>query len=162
MGGNAFLFDANLLIDFSRVDKSIIGKICAIFMVYVPDIILSEVDQLSQLEAEKLGIRVIKTPIEILVDAAESLSGCSYQDTVCFLMAKKFGWGCATNDKKLRKECIKAGIEVIRGFKILIILAKKNIISVKKAESIAKNIFEINNEISQGVLMNFLGELKKL
>ncbi|GAH89544.1 unnamed protein product [marine sediment metagenome] len=80
-------------------------------------------------------------------------------------MARENGWACATNDAKLRKECLKAGIEVIRGLKLLLILVEERRSTKKKAKNVAEStesIFSINRQITEDILEEFLNELAKL
>ena len=136
MCDKALICDANILIDYCDVDKSLITKLCAVFSLFIPDVILEEVGLLDRDEATALGVTIIDTPLGMLNDAIQALPGCSMQDTVCLLMAKEEGWACATNDKKLRSVCLDAGIEVIRGLRLLLILAEKNGSTVKSVGKI--------------------------
>ena len=54
--------DANILIDYSKSDISIIKKIAEFYEeVCVPDIILQEVGIISEEQAKSLGIRIVET-----------------------------------------------------------------------------------------------------
>ena len=97
--------DANILIDYSKSDISIISKIAEYYeQVCVPDIILQEVGVISEQEAGALGITIVETPLEL-----EEIPSLSYQDRTCLYYVKKNKWTCLTNDKALRRNCIAAG-----------------------------------------------------
>ena len=58
--------DANILIDYSKSDISIIMKIAEYYEeVCVPDIILQEVGIISDEQAKDLGITIVETPLEL-------------------------------------------------------------------------------------------------
>ena len=78
------------------------------------------------------------------------------------LISERNNCALATNDSKLRKECLKSGIEVIRGLKILINLVEKKIITKKRAFSVAKKISENNVEITADILKEFEKLLKRI
>ncbi len=147
--------DANILIDYCNADKQVLEKVSIYSKFIVPDIILAEVNQLSEMEASEFGITVIPVPIEVLAKAGETLQGCSLQDTVCFILAHKNNWICATNDSKLRKECLNNGIEVVRGLKLIAELVETGLISKRRAKTIANKISETNREISSKILEDF-------
>lgn len=93
--------DANILIDYSKSDISIIKKISEYYEeVCVPDIILQEVGIISDEEAKALGITIVETPLEL-----EEVPSLSYQDRTCLYYVKQNKWECLTNDKALRKHC---------------------------------------------------------
>lgn len=48
----------------------------------------------------------------------------SVQDFVCMRIADERGWGCATNDKALRRECGKRGVSVLWGLEMMLYLVK--------------------------------------
>ena len=101
--------DANILIDYSKSDISVISKIAEYYgQVYVPDIILQEVGIISEEEAAKLGITIVETPLEL-----EEVPSLSYQDRTCLYYVRKYKCTCLTNDKALRKHCEAAGGTVV-------------------------------------------------
>ena len=72
--------DANILIDYSKSDISIIKKIAEYYeAVCVPDIILQEVGIISDEQAKSLGITIVETPLEL-----EEVPSLSYHKPPCF------------------------------------------------------------------------------
>jgi hypothetical protein len=63
--------DANVLIDYAKTDPSILAiHVRHLGPIYVPSVILDEVDQLDVADCERLGLTVIEEPPEILLAAA--------------------------------------------------------------------------------------------
>ena len=155
--------DANILIDFCIADKHIIKYVNKyLFSIYIPDIILAEVNNLEKSEAENLGCVIMETPLEVLDEATKILPGCSTQDTVCFIQAKKRGCACATNDKKLRKECREAGIKVYWGLEIILLLVMKGCLSRKVAAKAVHIIAENNRQFDIRLVEDFERKLLEI
>lgn len=147
--------DANILIDFSKSDISIIKKITEYYgQVCVPDIILREVGVISDEEANKLGITIVETPLEL-----EEVPSLSYQDRTCLYYVKQKKWTCLTNDKALRRHCQAAGGTVVWGLEMLLILVDADLITANHAEKIARKINQVNPEINNKILEDFLAKL---
>jgi rRNA-processing protein FCF1 len=150
--------DANILIDYSKSDISVISKIAEYYgQVYVPDIILQEVGIISEEEAAKLGITIVETPLEL-----EEVPALSYQDRTCLYYVKKYKCTCLTNDKALRKHCETAGGTVVWGLEMLLKLVEGNLLTATHAEKIARKINQVNPEINEKVLSEFLEKLSKI
>ena len=150
--------DANILIDYSKSDISIIKKIAEYYEeVCVPDIILQEVGIISDEEAKALGITIVETPLEL-----EEVPSLSYQDRTCLYYVKQNKWECLTNDVALRKHCEAAGGTVVWGLQMLLKLVEAGLITVAYAEKIARKINQVNPEINEKVLNGFLDKLKKI
>ena len=155
----AAISDANILIDFVAVDEDLIQEMVRFWeKVYVPDVILYEVKDLSFYRAKALGLTVISTPIASL----PMLPGLSFQDRTCLYFVKENGWVCITNDKLLRKECVNFGAEVIWGLRMILHLVENKQISKNRAREAATNIQTINPTISIKILDNFLNILERL
>ncbi len=148
--------DANILIDYSKSDIYVISKIAEYYeKVYVPDIILQEVGIITEDEAMKLGITIVETPLEL-----EEIPSLSYQDRTCLYYVKKEKCICLTNDKALRKHCESAGGTVVWGLEMLLKLVESNLLTATHAEKIARKINQVNPEINEKVLKDFLDKLK--
>ncbi len=147
--------DANILIDFSKSDISIVKKIAEYYgQVCVPDIILQEVGVISDEEVNKLGITIVETPLEL-----EEVPSLSYQDRTCLYYVKQKKWTCLTNDKALRRHCQAAGGTVVWGLEMLLILVDADLITANHAEKIARKINQVNPEINNKILEDFLAKL---
>ena len=152
----AAICDANILIDYSKSDISVIAKIAEYYgQVCVPDIILQEVGIISEEDAAKLGITIVETPLEL-----EEVPSLSYQDRTCLYYVKKYKCTCLTNDKALRKHCEVAGGTVVWGLEMLLKLVEGNLLTATHAEKIARKINQVNPEINEKVLNDFLDKLK--
>ena len=150
--------DANILIDYSKSDISVISKIAEYYgQVYVPDIILQEVGIISEEEAAKLGITIVETPLEL-----EEVPALSYQDRTCLYYVRKYKCTCLTNDKALRKHCEAAGGTVVWGLEMLLKLVEGNLLTATHGEKIARKINQVNPEINEKVLSEFLEKLSKI
>ncbi len=150
--------DANILIDFSKSDISIVKKIAEYYgQVCVPDIILQEVGVISDEEANRLGITIVETPLEL-----EEVPSLSYQDRTCLYYVKKNKWTCLTNDIALRRHCKAAGGTVVWGLEMLLKLVDAELITANHAEKIARKINQVNPEINNKILEDFLAKLETI
>ena len=149
--------DANILIDYSKSDISIIKKISEYYdQVCVPDIILQEVGIISDEQAKALGITIVETPLEL-----EEVPSLSYQDRTCLYYVKHYKWDCLTNDVALRKHCLEAGGTVVWGLQMLLKLVEADLITATHAEKVARKINQVNREINDKLLQEFLDKLEE-
>ena len=157
---DALVCDANILIDFCDEDRELLSVISReVIALHVPVPILSEVDQLDIETAENLGIVIEDIPLEYL-DEERRLSGCSKQDSACYHLANEKGWGCATNEKQLKKHCDKHRIPVVRGLRLILAAVEKGAVARKRAEQAGKGIIAANGWIKPEVLQAFIEELE--
>ena len=75
---------------------------------------------------------------------------------------KQNKWECLTNDVALRKHCEAAGGTVVWGLQMLLKLVEADLITVTYAEKIARKINQVNPEINDRILQDFLDKLKSL
>ena len=86
----AAICDANVLIDFVKADEGVLAMLTGYWeQVFVPDVVLSEVQQLSATRAGSLGLTIIPTPLDL-----PKAPGLSYQDRACLHFAVSEGWVC--------------------------------------------------------------------
>lgn len=157
----AVITDANILIDYMEADKKVISLFASsIESLYVPLPVLKEVPMLSMAEAKRLGITVIDTGLDVLVEAININTGNSFRDNICLLTAKNGGFICATNDKKLRKTCKANGVEVVWGLQIMLYLVQQCTLTKKEAVAIARRIGKINSNITQTLIDDFENRIK--
>jgi rRNA-processing protein FCF1 len=153
----AAIIDANILIDYASVDEDLIREIVIYWKkVFVPDVILHEVRDLTTERALELGLTIIQTPYVNLPKRPK----LSFQDRTClyFVMAEK--WVCIANDVPLRKECMKVGGKVVWGLEMLLFLVGNKQISKNRAKDVAIKIKKINPTITDDILETFLHTLK--
>ena len=154
--GKAVITDANILIDYMEAGKNVISLFAAsVEALYVPMPVLKEVPKMSEHEARRLGITLLDTEFDLLIEASRIITGCSFNDNVCFLSARKEGLICATNDKRLRKVSNDAGVKVLWGLQIMLFLVQQGKLPRKEAAEIARKIREINSNITQELIEEF-------
>ena len=152
------IMDACVLIDFIKADHMVfkliaknVGPICVI----TP--IVEEVDNIDdESELLKLGLVVIEPEFED-ADLAVSFSGStSFNDRLCMLTAKRYGFKCITNDKSLRKLCQQEKVPVVWGLELLLKLHRAGGIHGEKAIEIAEAIHKTNpKHITHKIILGF-------
>jgi rRNA-processing protein FCF1 len=153
----AAICDANVLIDFVKADEGVLAMLAGYWeSIFVPDVVLSEVRQLSEDSARSLGLTIIETPLGL-----PEVPGLSYQDRACLHLAMKEGWVCIANDRLLRSECRRRGVETVWGLEMLLLLVGSGALAAPRAKRVATRIHGDNPQITQKVLEDFLGELGK-
>ena len=152
----AVITDANILIDYMEAGKKVLSLFASsVEGLFVPLPVLEEVPKLSIKEAKSLGITVIDTEMNVLAEASMMKTGCSLRDNVCFLTAKGNGFICATNDKRLRKNCKANGVQVLWGLQIMMYLVQQGKLKKKEAVDIARKIGKANSNITQTLIDDF-------
>lgn len=154
--------DANVLIDYARTDPSILTLYVRYFgPIYVPSVILDEVDQLDVSDCETLGLTVVDEPLQILLGATEQRGPLSFEDRVCLLLARSNNWTCVTNEKPLHRACKQEKVASIWGLRLMIELFHANQLTKESAVEIAQAIHRINPRyITTDILRRFEVELK--
>jgi rRNA-processing protein FCF1 len=151
----AAICDANVLIDFIKADEAVLAMLPGYWeSVYVPDIVLSEVRQLSAERAGSLRLTIIETPLSI-----PDISGLSFPDRVCLYFATREGWVCIANDRRLRNECQRCGIQTVWGLEMLLLLVESGTLAESRARRMAMKIHSENPQITKKVMDDFLGKL---
>ncbi len=98
IGVRVLLFDANVLIDYIDAEPTVFASIRdAVGELCVVSTVLAEVEQLDEVQAVELGLRVIEPDIEILAAAAERRGRLSFQDRVCLAVACEEGMSRGTS-----------------------------------------------------------------
>ena len=154
--------DANVLIDYAKTDPSILALYARqIGPIYVPSVILEEIDQLYLADCERLGLNVVEEPVEILLTAAEVRGPLSFEDRVCMLLTAKNHWTCVTNEKPLHRACELEGIAHIWGLRIMIELVGAKQLPVDAAIDVSQAIHNINPRyITTEILERFEVEVR--
>ena len=157
------LLDANVLIDFEQ-NLAILRHVSEnIGQVAVLREVLGEVDELTDADCESMGVEIIPVETELLLQAAESIAGLSFQDRLCLLVCKGNGWTCVTNDRALQKQCQAHGVTTMFGLQLMIDLVEVGAISSTFAMNIALETQKSSPQhINDKVISRFrrvLGEL---
>lgn len=156
--------DANVLIDYARTDPSILAlHVRHLGPIYVPSVILDEVEQLDAADCERLSLTVIEEPPEILLAAAERRGPLSFEDRVCLLLARENHWTCVTNEKPLHRACEQDGVTSIWGLRLMINLVQVKQLTRQNAMEAVQTIHAINPRyVTAGILAKFEVELGKI
>jgi predicted nucleic acid-binding protein len=156
----AIISDANVLIDYVKANKKIlhlaVKHLCDI---YVPIEVLKEVKDTTGDELEKLGISIFEPTLDQVINATKRPFGLSFEDQLCFLIAKEKGWVCATNDKQLRVQCEAGSVDVIWGLEIMALLNKEGHLDRIEVEKTVEKIGEINRYIGKDLIKRFIAKL---
>lgn len=142
---SGFILDADVLIDYCNSDTGILklvsehlGRIC------VPTPTLEEVRQLTPARCQELGLTLFEPEAEDLFKAANRYGVLSFQDHLCLILAKKHKWICVTNERLLHRRCEEAGIAVLRGLRLMVLLVEKDVLLAPEALAVAEQIRESN------------------
>lgn len=139
------ILDANTLIDFCECDRTIIKLICTqVGQIHLATPVLSEIKGINEDECIELGIKLVEPGLEQLMQAAEKRSTLSFQDNICLILAREYGWTCVTNDIPLRKQCGLEGVPLIWGIQLISILVESGGLPVKQAENVILEIQKNN------------------
>ena len=151
------VIDANVLIDYSNSDLSVLALAANnIGPIYVPGVVLDEVDQLNEDDCERLGLIVLEEPVEILLAAGEKRGALSFEDHVCLLLAKENGWICISNDKPLHRACGEEEVTVKWGLRLMIELVENGLLEKDTALEVAQ-VIQVSNpkHITPEIIENF-------
>ncbi|WP_104373514.1 hypothetical protein [Desulfocucumis palustris] len=144
---------ANILIDFCKCDRTIIKLICTyVGQIYLATPVLSEINQIDERTCVKLGIILVEPELEHVMMAAVKKDPLSFQDNLCLILAKEYGWTCVTNDKPLRQKCKLEGVPLIWGIELICILVESGGLPVEHAKDIILEIQKINPKYIMEIL----------
>jgi len=154
--------DANVLIDYAKTDPSILTLYVGHFgPIYVPSVIVDEVDQLDFSDCETLGLTVVDEPLDILLAATEQRGPLSFEDRVCLLLARANQWTCVTNEKPLHRACQQEKVVSIWGLRLMIELVHAGQLTIGNALEVAQAIHRINPRyITPEILARFEASLR--
>lgn len=148
------IMDACVLIDYIKTDRAVLELVVKhVGSLYVTSSVVDEINEVDdEDELVSLGLVVIEPELEDAYVAGARSGPLSFEDWLCLLTAKRHGFTCVTNDKSLRKLCMKEGVSLLWGLELLAELHKVGGIPGKEAESTAQaiqlsNPKHITNEI---------------
>ncbi len=159
----AIISDANVLIDYISVERTLVLRLVSehLFPIKLPCSILNEVDQLTQDQAEALGMEIIEETTEQIKEAAVRGGALSHVDKLCFAIARDNQWAVWTSDKPLHKKCKTENIPVYWGLQLMLELCKSEKLDPAYALEAAQEIERVNDRISERVLAEFINKLNK-
>ena len=159
----AVISDANVLIDYISVERTLVLRLVSehLFPIKLPRSILNEVNQLTEDQAEALGMEIIEESIEQIREAAQRGGALSHVDKLCFAIARDNQWAIWTSDKPLHKQCTSQSIPVYWGLQLMLELCKAGELDPEYALNAAQEIEQVNERISKEVVSEFINKLKK-
>lgn len=150
MNDVTLLVDACVLIDYQKSDLSVLRHVSSTLgrLVVISEV-LAEVEGFTDSDCQQIGIDVITIEdMDLLLRAGEptasTASSISFEDKLCILACKKYGYVCVTNDEVLRKQCKADGVPTKRGLRLMVELVAARVISIEAAIAIALRIQESN------------------
>lgn len=159
-GAGGLVLDASVLIDYGNCATEILGLVVAhVAPVQVPDLVFAEVDCLTIEDAERLGLVVVETSAAHLGEAEARPRTLSFEDALCFFLARDRNLTCVTSDEALWKHCLWSGVAAIRGLRPLIELARLEVLPLGRCLRIARWIEAENGWMAREVVVAFATEL---
>ncbi len=159
---SAVISDANVLIDYIKVERTKVLRLVSehLFQIKLPRSILAEVSQLTQDQAEALGMEIVEESIDQLKEASVRGGALSQVDKLCFAIARDNGWAVWTSDKPLHTKCKTEGVPVYWGLQLMLDLCKAGKLKASYALETVEKISEVNERITKEVSTLFLQELR--
>lgn len=153
----AYIVDSCVLIDYFKVDISILGQFAKRFgqTFATHDAVIEEVDGLDVPACYKAGISIYDPNTDQLEAAGLRRGQLSYFDHLLFLVARDNVWTVITNDENLRAACRESSIDTIRGLRPLVELVRMGHIMHKEAVDMVKRIIANNAYMNKGLLRDF-------
>jgi rRNA-processing protein FCF1 len=159
----AVISDANVLIDYIQVEETKILRLVTdhLFPIKLPRPIFDEVKQLTEDQAEALGMEIVEATIDQLKEAAVRGGGLSQPDKLCFIIARDNRWAVWTSDKPLHTKCTDAGITAYWGLQLMLDLCTAGKLTPNTALKTAQKISDVNERISTQVIERFTQHLEE-
>jgi len=158
------IMDADVLIDFLKVDRSVLNLIVQyVGPIHVVSPVAGEIGEVDdEEELVELGLLIIEPEVEDGFEAMDWPPGpTSFQDRLCLLTARRHGYTCVTNDKRLRKLCARENVPVLWSLELMLELHGAGGISTEDALDIATGIHEVNSRhITLDILDRFRVRLR--
>jgi predicted nucleic acid-binding protein len=160
--GPPILVDANVLIDYAKVDLGILGLVSAsLGEVRVAAEVVHEVRDTDAAACQRTGLVVVEATMDQIVAAGRRRPGLSFEDHLCLVLARDAGGRCLTNDRVLRAACVAEGVPCIWGLQILLDLVRARALNRSRADRVAAGIRATNPlHISAGILDEFRKKLE--
>jgi len=154
--GKIIVLDACVIIDYVKCEPNLLQSInhhIAVITIVSP--LLQEILDIDRDPLRTLDCSIIDPTFDEIDGAISLADGNSFQDYLCYLVAKRLDCPCITNDKGLRNYCSAHDVQVFWGLELLLILMFKGIISRNNAFHYAEQIQKINPTITQTILSAF-------
>ncbi len=156
--------DTNIITDLSNA--KILQEFVMLKNVYISDMVKN--DEINSKTGDVSIISKFKvihsTNAELLEvnELSKVETALSPQDLINYVLARDNNLVLATGDNRLRKYCIKMGLEVIRTLKIIKLMVESRIISNEKAIEACNLLMQnTSTRISSEDISNFIEELNE-
>jgi rRNA-processing protein FCF1 len=139
------VLDANVLIDFVSIDRSVLRRLTDHVRVLVPVAVLREVGSLRADEAVALGLELREADDRHLDEVARVTGGpLSLQDRLCLALARDESAVCVTNDRALQRACVNQSVPWMWGLTPLVHLVAFGAMTRADAVALAEGIAGAN------------------
>jgi rRNA-processing protein FCF1 len=157
-----YIIDANVLIDYFESDLQILTQVSDnLGLIHIARSTFNKVHHLTVAAAQKHHFTIVTPDLKTAVEASKGRGRLAYDDRETLFLAKNNGWICITNDKQLREECKNEGVSCIWGLELMLILVKKNIISINAAIKTGDIIRKNNPKyIKNNIISEFKRQIK--
>jgi hypothetical protein len=153
-------FDASVLIDYAAIDLTLLAAICAdIAPIFVPTTVLGEVDGLDETTAVALGITVCEPTMSQIDEALARPKSLSFNDHLCFTLARDQNLTCVTNDGALLRYCDENSVHSMRGFRPLIMLVEAGVITPLVCVRSVRAVHARNRYITRAIVSEVYSEV---
>ena len=155
------LFDASVVIDYAQADAAVLGSICAhVGPVHIPSPVMGEVEpELDAASAMALGLIPVEPTLPQAAEASQRGGPLSFQDKLCFAMARDRAWLLVTNDRALRRRCVQEGVPVDWGLNPMLWLVQGGHMRPRRALGVARAIQRDNPYVTSGIVARFAKKL---
>ncbi len=153
------IMDACVLIDFIKTERAVLELVVKhIGPLHVTSPVVEEINDIdNENELLELGLIIIEPEIEDAYAASGRSGPLSFEDWLCLLTAKRHGFTCVTNDKKLRNFCKQEGISLMWGLELVTDLHQVGGIPAKEAATVAQAIRRTNpKHITDKIISRFM------
>lgn len=157
------IVDASALIDYCESDLSILSRFAQeVLPVYIGKAAFDKVEQLSEALAHQHNITIFLPELELALQAAQARGSLAYDDHETLLIAKSKSWCCLTNDKALRRECLRESVQVRWGLEPMKMLVARKLITVPHAIRVALKMSNVNPFITQKIVSDFEEQIRMI
>jgi hypothetical protein len=157
--GGLFVIDANVLIDYLVVDRSVLTLMTThLGPIHVPRRVLEEIisPPTEAVDCESLGLIVVTEEMDEIEDAVKRRGGgLTVPDCIVLVMAQRRGWTPITNDTRLRAAIVATGITPPPkwGLEMLIDLVVAGHLTGLAAVAIARRIIDSNKHMQKNAAL---------
>jgi rRNA-processing protein FCF1 len=156
------VFDANVLIDYWRGNRSLLPLISTeIATIVIPSVVFDEVHELTDHHCRAHRIQLVELSVEVMTAASGDQGGLSLPDRLCLALAKERGAHCVTNDVPLRNQCELENVPVLWGLEPLVTLVQLELVSPRIAQRTVLKMQKSNpHYITRKIVDDFMKKIE--